>query len=227
MTIFLPLEKFLSAFEVYKIAFLPIQILVYKITILAVVVLVPGIKLYSRIVSAILAFLWLHVGIFYHLIQFRSVHPATWIPGISFIFQGALLFLVGTIYANLDFQFTMKPLPVVGVLFILYDIIIYPLLSIPLDYTCSALPLFGTPPCPVTIFTFGIFLFTQKHFPTYLLIIPLLLATMAIHPIINTQIPHEYGLFITGVLGAILIFIENRRIDKLAKKDSNASFKKA
>jgi hypothetical protein len=70
--------------------------------------------------------------------------------------------------------------------------------------------MFGVAPCPTTIFTFGILLWTIKKVPAYLLVIPFLWSIVGISAAINLRVPQDYGLVVAGFLGTILILIQNR-----------------
>jgi len=53
--------------------------------------------------------------------------------------------------------------PRVGIDFIVYALAVYPLLSLWLEYSCPALPMFEVTPCPVKIFTFGCLLLARTR----------------------------------------------------------------
>ena len=61
---------------------------------------------------------------------------------------------------------------VVGGLFLLYALAIYPLLGWLSGHTYPRSPSFGLTPCPVTIFSVGLLLWTTGRVPKYLLVIP-------------------------------------------------------
>ena len=127
-----------------------------------------------------------------------------------------MLFLVaGTFLGKLSFRFTLEPLPIIGALFILYAMVIYPLLGIFFGHIYPAAPMFGVAPCPTTIFTIGILLWAVKKVPGYLLVIPFLWSLIGMSAVINLRVPQDYGLVIAVVLGTILILIRNRRMKKL------------
>ncbi|HKB86940.1 MAG TPA: DUF6064 family protein, partial [Ignavibacteriaceae bacterium] len=70
-------------------------------------------------------------------------------------------------------------------------------------------------PCPTTIFTFGILLWTTKKIPGYVLIIPLIWAALGISAALQLGIKEDLGLFAAGILSAGLIFtsrIKERKV---------------
>ena len=66
-------------------------------------------------------------------------------------------------------------------------------------------------PCPTTIFTFGILLWTDKRIPKYLLVIPLIWSIIGFGAALNLTIVEDYGLLVTGLVGTALILIRDRR----------------
>ena len=77
--------------------------------------------------------------------------------------------------------------------------------------------MFGVAPCPTTIFTFGILLWATKSVPAYLLVIPLLWSIVGMSAAVNLRVPQDYGLVVAGVLGTVLILIQNRRVKRMAQ----------
>jgi len=210
-------EQFFDIFGTYNTAIWPAQVLVYILGILALVLAFRESKLSSRIISGILAFFWIWMGLFYHIVHFRVINPAAWIFGIAFVLQGLLFLLIGTIFERLVFRFISKPLPIIGACFILYAMVIYPLLGISFGHSYPRSPMFGVAPCPATIFTFGILLWATEPVPGYLLIIPLLWAFIGMSAAVNLRVPQDYGLVVAGVLGTVLILFQSRKAKRLAQ----------
>ncbi len=71
--------------------------------------------------------------------------------------------------------------------------------------------MFGVAPCPTTIFTLGILLWTTKSVPGYLLVIPFLWSIIGMSAAVNLRVPQDYGLVVAGILGTALILIQNRK----------------
>lgn len=183
--------------------------------ILALVLAYRESKMSNRIISGILAIFWIWMGLFYHIFHCSVINPAAWGFGIVFILQGLLFLVAGILLNKLTFRFTVKPLPIVGAIFILYAMVIYPVLGMYFGHLYPAAPMFGVAPCPATIFTIGILLWTTDQVPGYILIIPFLWSLIGMSAAINLRVPQDYGLVIAVVLGTILILIQNRKIKKL------------
>ena len=207
-------EQFFDVFGTYNTAIWPVQILEYILGIVVLVLAFGGSKLAAPIVSGILGFFWIWMGVFYHIIHFSVINPVAWIFGIFFILQG-LLFLL---FARPAFRFILKPLPVTGGGFILYAMLICPLLGISFGHSYPKAPMFGVAPCPTTIFTFGILLWTTRSVRAYLLVIPLLWSIVGMSAAVNLRVPQDYGLVVSGVLGTVLVLIQNRKGERVTAK---------
>ena len=166
------------------------------------------------------------MGVFYHIVHFSVINSAAWIFGIFYIVQGLLFLLIGTIQDKLAFRFSLRPLPIIGACFILYAMVVYPLLGISFGHSYPKAPMFGVAPCPATIFTFGILLWTTKSVPAYLLIIPLLWSIVGISAAVNLQVPQDFGLVIAGIIGTILILIQNSKAKRMAQQAASADAEK-
>src|SRR4030042_5004226 len=156
------------------------------------------------------------MGVFYHIGYFSVINPAARIFGLFYVLQGVLFLLIGTILGRLSLRVNYKPLPILGVCFILYAMVIFPPLGLAFGHSYPRVPLFGVSPCPTTIFTFGILLWTTKSVPAYLLVIPLLWSIVGMTAAVNLRVPQDYGLVVAGVLGTLLILIQDRKGKKVA-----------
>jgi hypothetical protein len=207
-------EQFFDIFGIYNIAIWPAQVVAYLLGIFALILALRENRLSAQIISGILALFWIWMGVFYHIIFFSVINPAAKAFGLFYVLQGILLLLVGTIGGKLSFRFHYKPLPVLGGLFILYAMVIYPLWGLSFGHSYPRAPLFGVAPCPTTIFTFGILLWATKPFPAYLLAIPLLWSIVGMSAAISLRVPQDYGLVIAGIGGTGLILIQSRKAKK-------------
>jgi hypothetical protein len=92
----------------------------------------------------------------------------------------------------------------------LYSFVIYPILGYLFGHVYPKNPTFGLP-CPTTIFTFGLLLWTDKIVPKYVLVIPSIWSLIGFVAALFLGIKEDYGLLIAGVLGSILILIRDRK----------------
>ncbi len=210
-------EQFFNVFEAYNTAIWPAQIIAYFIGVGAIALAFRENRLYGRIVSGILALFWIWMGIFYHMGYFSAINPAAWTFGALFILEGLLFIVVGSIRGRLSFGFDLKPIPIVGAIFILYAMVVYPLLGLALGHWYPRAPMFGVAPCPTTIFTFGLLLWAKKPVPAYVLVIPLIWSIIGTMAAISLQVPQDYGLGIAGIVGTLLVILRNRDLKNEAR----------
>jgi hypothetical protein len=212
-------DQFFDVFEAYNVAIWPIHVIFYLLGIAAVLYAAsnPGIKR-SRIVAGILALFWSWIGVAYHFVHFSRINPAARVFGIIFVLQGILFVIVGCVFTGFRFRFVTEPIPIVGVLFILYALVIYPLIGKMSGHSYFHSPVFGVAPCPTTIFTFGLLLWASRQVPLYVLVIPFLWSLVGFSAAINLYVPQDYGLGIAGILGSILVFVRNQKFKRLAQQ---------
>jgi len=155
------------------------------------------------------------MGIVYHIIFFSAINNAAYIFGAFFIIQGIMFAGCGLIRKKLSFGYSKNIYNYIGIVFLLYALIIYPVLGYNLGHSYPYSPTFGLP-CPTTIFTFGILLFTNKKMPLHLLIIPLLWSVIGFNAALTLTIYEDTGLLIAGVTAFTLLLISNKNF-KLTK----------
>lgn len=204
-------EDFLNVFRSYNQSVFPVQIIFYLIAIICIYLLVKGSAGSNKIIASVLSFFWLWIGIVYHIIFFSSINKAAYFFGGLFIIQSILFFIYGVVQNKLSFAYTKNIFSYTGIVFLAYALIIYPLLGYLLGHKYPEAPTFGLP-CPTTIFTFGILLFTIKKISILIIIIPLLWSLIGFSAAFNLGIYEDYGLLIAGVLGFVLLVIKNKKM---------------
>lgn len=196
-------DEFLEVFKLYNQAVYPMQIIAYIIGILLVVLAIREKKYSSKIISAGMAFLWVWNGLMYHILSFSSINKLAYLFGGLFIVQGLLFFVSGVLRDSITFHFKMNLSGVVGSLFILYAMFIYPVLGYLFGHGYPQSPMFGIAPCPTTIFTFGMLLWTMK-LPKKMLWIPLIWSLIGFSAALSLGIKEDVGLLIAGMVGVII-----------------------
>lgn len=151
------------------------------------------------------------MGIVYHLIFFSAINKAAYIFGALFITQGILFFIWGVIKGELSFEYRKNINNNAGLVLLLYALIIYPVLGYNLGHSYPYSPTFGLP-CPTTILTFGLLLFTNKKIPVYILIIPLLWSVIGFTAALTLSIYEDIGLLIAGLTATTLLLISNKNL---------------
>lgn len=204
------IEQFLNVFAEYNQAVWPFQIVLNLFALSAIILCFKKVKPGDKINSGILAFLWLWIGMVYHIMHFTSINKAAYVFGIVFILQGIVFIYAGIMRDYLSFNFSVSLYSVTGAIFILYALIVYPIVGHQLGHVYPQSPTFGLP-CPTTIFTFGILLFTDKRIPKYVLIIPFLWSLIGFSAAVNLSVYEDFGLVVAGVLGILFIYLRDRK----------------
>jgi hypothetical protein len=203
-------EQFLTIFTQYNLAVFPLQIVFIILGIVALWFVVKKSPISDRIILLILIFFWFWMGIVYHILFFSSINPLAYAFGVLFIIEACLLIYLGIIKKQVEFSLTKDRYTLIGLIFIVYAMIIYPVIGMVAGHGYPRLPTFGLP-CPTTIFTFGLFLMSDKKFPLPLLVIPLIWSMIGFFAALSLGITEDYMLLVAGVLGTVLIIMKNRK----------------
>jgi hypothetical protein len=205
------IEQFLNVFRVYNQTIFPMQILTYILGIEAILLSFKKFMVSDRFVSAILGFFWLFMGIFYHILFFSSINKGAYGFAVIFILQGLVFLYNGVLKNKLSFRYHTNVYTITGSIFIFYALIIYPLLGYLFGHTYPQSPVFGVAPCPTTIFTFGLLLWTTKKVPFYVWILPLFWSIIGFSAAVNLGVKEDFGLFAAGIVGSLLLWGKDRR----------------
>jgi hypothetical protein len=201
-------EQFLKVFESYNQAVYPAQLI---LLILAVAVIILAVKpgpYSSMIISATLALLWLWTGIAYHLAFFSEVNKAAYLFGLLCVTQAALFTFAGLRRRELVFSAKPDWAGIVGGSLIVFALLVYPALGFLSGHEYPRSPTFGTP-CPTTIFTFGLLLWTKGRVPLYVLTIPFVWSLIAFSAALFLGMREDIGLLVAGIVGTLLISSKN------------------
>jgi hypothetical protein len=214
-------EQFFDVFRQYNLAVWPMQIFFYILAIAALFLAVKETKYSNRVITTILAFFWLWIGIAYHLIYFSSINPAAYIFAGLFSVQGILFFISDTAPQKPWYRFHINNYSIIGTIFILYGLIIYPIWGYYLGHIYPQSPTFGLP-CPTTIFTFGLLLWTDTKIPKYLLVIPMLWSLIGFLAAIQLGILEDIMLLATGLMATSLIWYRDKKLGGLSPSFSSS-----
>jgi hypothetical protein len=203
-------EQFLTIFSQYNLAVFPLQIVFIILGIVALWFVVKKSPISDRIILLILIFFWFWMGIVYHILFFSSINPLAYVFGVLFVIEAGLLIYFGVTKKLVGFSPTQDRYTLIGLVFIVYALVIYPIIGTVAGHGYPRLPTFGLP-CPTTIFTFGLFLMADKKFPLPLLVIPLLWSMIGFFAALSLGITEDYMLLVAGVVGTALIIMKNRK----------------
>jgi hypothetical protein len=205
-------EQFFDVFETYNQAIWPAQIGVYVLGLMIVAALLKPIDYSDQFISGVLALFWIWTGAFYHILHFSTINALALIFGVFFVLQGVALFFSGVWLNRLTFEITMSTRAIVGAVFVVFAMLLYPLIGSALGHHYPRTPMFGVAPCPLTIFTFGLFLFVRTKIAWYLYLIPLLWSLIGMSAAISLKVPQDYALVVSGVIGSTFIVLQNRQL---------------
>ena len=210
-------DQFLNVFEQYNVAVWPAQVFLSTIGMFAISLVLSRKSDLSRIVSLILSLFWIWMGIVYHLWFFSAINKVAIVFAAFFVLQGILFFIAGVLNQQLTFCFSSNLYGIVGSVFLVYALILYPAFGYWLGHRYPAAPTFGLP-CPTTIFTFGILLWASRRVPLYILAIPLAWSFIGVWAAISLGMIEDFGLLVAGLLGSMLIIFRDTSIPQVSAK---------
>lgn len=205
-------QEFFEVFESYNTAIWPAHVIAYALGACAVYFAVRPSRTSTRYILLTLAVFWLWMGAVYHLMFFSSINKAAYVFGLLFLVQG-VLFLKSAVSPSLVFTGYKTGLySGFALAFILYAMLIYPLIGHALGHGYPLSPSFGVAPCPTTIFTFGILLLTGDKVSVYLFAIPALWSLIGFSAAFTLGVVEDYGLVLAGAAGGALLIYRNKRL---------------
>jgi len=197
-------EALLGLFEQYNEAIWPAPLVAYA---LGLVVLLSALRPYwgsGRLIATLLAAAWIWNGVAYHMLHLATLTWAAWGFGFLFVLQGLLLIVTGLMRGRLDVRFRSDATGWTGLALAIFAMAGYPLIGVATGQPWTGVPAFGTAPCPMTIFTFGLLLMTGPRVPLHLLAIPLLWAAAAAPAAWLLALPQGYALPAAALLAAVV-----------------------
>lgn len=207
-------EQFLHVFTNYNQSIWPMQIFLILLAVICVILIFRNSNYTNTIVTLILAFFWLWMGLVYHIIFFAQINPAAYVFGALFIFESILLLYYGIIRKEIKFFYNKDIYSYSGIAIILFAIAIYPLIGFSVGHIYPASPTFGLP-CPTTIFTIGILLFNKGELPLGLIIIPVIWSLIGFTAALKLGIYEDTGLLIAGIVTVILAFYRRKNFQSM------------
>lgn len=202
-------EQFFSVFEKYNLMVFPFQWILILLGMFALFLIHSKYSSKNKLIGSFLGLLWLWTGIVYHIIFFTEINKLAFVFGGFFILQGVLILINTFLEDKLIFSFSSQAKNYFGYCFILFGLLIYPIISYFVQGTFSKTIVLGLP-CPSTIFTFGFFMMAGNKFPKYLLIIPSLWAIVGVGAAIQFGVYQDFVMPIAAIIAGIMIFKTNK-----------------
>ena len=206
-------EQFFDVFKDYNEAVFPMQAVFYLLSLFVVYLTIKPKSGSEKIVSSVLALLWLWMGIVYHLVFFTAINNAAYLFGTMFVLQGILFLVTGVFQNRLSFEFRFDIYGITGIALIIFALVIYPIFGFFLGHVYPSSPTFGLP-CPTTIFTFGILLLSDKKCPAVIMIIPIIWSVIGFTAAFSLGVIEDTGLLIAGLLILTLHLVRKRKFQQ-------------
>jgi hypothetical protein len=197
-------EQFFDVFEKYNSTLFPLQLIILLLGIVGLFLLHSKHSLKNKLIGGYLGLLWLWMGFVYHIRFFTEINEAAYIFGAIFILQGLLILYNAFVKDRLIFAFIPQIKDYIGYFFILFGLIIYPLIGYSIINSFSKTISLGLP-CPTTILTFGFLMLTSAKFPKYLLIIPSLWAIIGLSAAMNFGVYQDFMMFISAIIAGVIL----------------------
>lgn len=202
-------EQFFEIIEKYNHAVFPAQLILILSGILSLILIHQKKDSKNKIIGGFLGILWIWTGIAYHFAFFTEINKAAYVFGGFFVLQG-LLFLLETFpRKKLEFEFNGKFIDYLAYVFIIFGIIIYPIILYYLENSLGRTITLGLP-CPSTILTFGFLMLTRSKLSKYLLIIPALWTIVGTGAAINFNVYPDYLMPVSALIAIIYLFVRKK-----------------
>lgn len=199
------IDQFFNVFENYNTKIFPFQLLILLLGLIVLVFVHQKKSSKNILIGGFLGLLWIWIGAVYHLMFFTAINKPAFVFGGLFILQG-LLFLLNTFSnSKIEYGFGEKAKDYLGYFFILFGLIIYPIIGYVVEGSASRIISLGLP-CPSTIFTFGFLMLATNKVPKYLLISPFLWSLIGLSAAINFGVIQDYMLIISAIVAGIFLF---------------------
>jgi len=192
-------EQFFNVFEKYNLTMFPAQIVIMLLALAGLFLLHSKKPGKDKFIGLFLGLLWIWTGFIYHITFFSEINKVAFVFGGIFILQGVFI-LINTISSTrLIFSYHSQTSDYFGYFFILFGLIVYPLIG----YLAGGLIVKAISlglPCPSTILTFGFLMLTTGKFPKFLLVIPTLWAIVGLSAAINFGVYQDYMMILAAVI---------------------------
>ena len=202
--------QFFEVIERYNETVFPLQIALALLGLTAYGAIVARRRDSDRLISLILAALWLWSGLVYHYMSFRAINNAATVFAIVFVL-GALLFLWAGLRGRLAFAAESAKKRIAGHVLVAYALMVYPILSAVLGREFPGIPTFGLP-CPTTVFTIGLLAFCSTPVPRYVFAVPIAWAFVGGQAAFLLGVYEDLGLLVAGIVALWLAFEPRARI---------------
>ena len=205
-------EQLLEVFANYNAQIWPMQIVAYVLGVVCVLFAFRKAKWAARIVLGVLSFFWFWVALMFWLPSASQGFSIGYAFIALFLVEGVLL-IIQTVKPKLAFGTSSSGDTIAGLIMILYAMVGYPLFGMLIGHVYPQTPPFGLTPCPLIIFTFGIFLLAKTKIPLLLLAIPFFYGLSGVIWV-SKGIWEDLGMVLTSLVAGYLILVRNQQLTR-------------
>jgi len=189
--------------------YLIVIVLTNVLAIIALVMVFRKSEYSNRVISFTLAFLWLWIGIVFGILVFGpfptvlagiEMSGSWYLFGSIFAIHGIILLYFGVIKDTASYSWKPGSRHFFGLLFIVFGLVIYPFVGVLTGRVFPEYPVFGIAPCPVTLFTIGLLLWSDKKPSLPLVVIPIFWALMGVVPVLFYGIYADIVTILSGII---------------------------
>lgn len=202
-------DQFFEVFVAYNTTVWPTQIILVVLAVLSLFLAFRSEPWAGGAIASILATLWAWMAVAYHWAFFSEINPAARLFGAVFLLEAVVLLWIGFRTEGLRFEPHRDLFGIAGTILIAYALIIYPLVGIALGHRYPAQPTFGLP-CPTTIFTVGLLLWSKPRVPWLPLVVPLLWSVVGMTAVFYFGVFEDAMLPIATISAPMLVALKNR-----------------
>ena len=207
-------EQFFQVFARYNLTVFPAQIALVLLAVAAVFAARRETAAGDRAAAAILGFFWLWMGLVYHLAFFTAINPAAYPFAAFFVLEGLLFFAFAGSRRRLRFRSGGDARGIAGAALVIFALIAYPFIGHLAGHIFPLNPTFGLP-CPTTIFTCGLLLWSRSRAAGLVAAVPLVWTAIGGSAAFYLGVWEDLGLLAAGAASAVLMARSRDRLKEI------------
>lgn len=197
-------EQFFEVFRAYNETVWPAQVLLHVLALIAIGLVFRPRRWSGAAISAILAFLWVWLGLAYHLAFFAAINSLAYVFAGFSVAAAAVFFWHGVVRRRLEFRWLNTPRAIAGLALVAFALVVYPAWTTYSGHAYPVLPTFGLP-CPTTLFTLGLMGLAVSPYPRSPLVIPVAWCFVGAQAAFLLDVQADLSLIAAGLFGIVLL----------------------
>ena len=199
-------EQFFSVFARYNEAVWPMQIVLNAAALACVALLFAPRAWASRAINVVLAVFWAWMALAYQFAFFTAINPAAWVFGGVFLLSSLAFAWLGAVREAVPLRPMLGARGIAGAALIVFALVVYPILGHLNGHRYPSAPTFGLP-CPTTIFTLGMLLFSVHRVSRWVFVVPLAWVAVGSVAVFQLGVLEDLGLLAAGVATIALLLL--------------------